>query len=200
MTTPASGSDPLNVGVVHGMDDYMRALAVRMAVFVAEGGVPYDEEFDGNDLSATHILATVDGEPAGSMRIRYFGDFAKPERLAVMPKFRRKRFGRRTVAHAVAGYGLEIMARKGFKRMYGHAVENRERFWEKLYGGHRMEQAEFECDGHRMVAMEGELPRRNDVLGLSSGPLVLIRREGEWDEPGVHDHSVGRLGTGTERA
>jgi hypothetical protein len=74
---------PTGIRVVNGLDDMMRVAAVRSAVYIGEQSCPYDEEFDGNDLAATHLLALVDNEPAGCMRLRFFGDFAKLERLAV---------------------------------------------------------------------------------------------------------------------
>lgn len=52
------------IRVVTGFDDMMRVAAIRSAVYIGEQACPYDEEFDGNDLAATHILAFVDNEPA----------------------------------------------------------------------------------------------------------------------------------------
>ncbi len=53
--------------------------------------MPYEEEFDGNDFSSTHLLGYVGDEPAGCLRIRYFASFAKIERLAVRHEFRHTR-------------------------------------------------------------------------------------------------------------
>jgi hypothetical protein len=82
---------PTGIRVVNGFDDMMRVAAVRSAVYIGEQSCPYNEEFDGNDLAATHLLALVDNEPAGCMRLRFFGDFAKLERLAVRREFRTSR-------------------------------------------------------------------------------------------------------------
>ena len=77
--TGATADSPrIAVKVAGSLDDMMKCFNLRAIVFIGEQGSPYDEEFDGNDYTATHILATVGGEPAGAMRIRYFGDFAKP--------------------------------------------------------------------------------------------------------------------------
>jgi hypothetical protein len=84
---------PTGIRVVNGFDDMMRVAAVRSAVYIGEQSCPYNEEFDGNDLAATHLLALVDNEPAGCMRLRFFGDFAKLERLAVRREFRTSRTG-----------------------------------------------------------------------------------------------------------
>ncbi len=69
-------------------DMIAKVFALRAAVFMSEQDCPYDEEFDGNDYCATHILGLVDGVPAAALRLRYFAEFAKMERLAVMPKYR----------------------------------------------------------------------------------------------------------------
>src|SRR5258706_14129840 len=99
----------------------MKCLSVRGIVFIGEQGSPYDEEFDGNDFTATHILATVGGEPAGAMRIRYFGDFAKPERLAVLQRFRLERFKEGGVPFRFPGLAFNFCARKAIPRFSRHA-------------------------------------------------------------------------------
>lgn len=78
---------------------------------------PFKEEWDGNDFTASHLLARVNGEPAGTLRIRYFGGFAKVERLAVLPKFRQKRYGRMGVAFELGDYAIEFLLRKGITRV-----------------------------------------------------------------------------------
>src|SRR5580692_3110087 len=72
----------VSITVVRSIEDFMRVVAVRSATFVAEQDCPYEEEFDGNDFSASHLLAYVGKEPVGCLRIRYFAGFAKLERLA----------------------------------------------------------------------------------------------------------------------
>src|ERR1041385_8141307 len=64
-------------------DAIQKVFALRAAVFMSEQDCPYEEEFDGNDFCATHILGLVDQQPAAVLRVRYFADFAKIERLAV---------------------------------------------------------------------------------------------------------------------
>ncbi len=78
----------IDVRVARDTEDWAKVVAIRAAVFLAEQRCPYDEEFDGNDFTATHVLGFLNDEPAGAMRIRYFADFVKPERLAVRKEFR----------------------------------------------------------------------------------------------------------------
>jgi hypothetical protein len=48
-----------------------------------------------------------------------------------------------------------------------------------------MPDGRFDIEGYRCVAMSGEIDLPKDALGLHSGHLVLVRREGSWDIPGV---------------
>lgn len=174
----------LEVIPVSGWDDLMKVMAIRAAVYIGEGGRSYTHEFDGNDHHASHFLALVDGEPAGCCRVRYFGDFAKPERLAVLPRFRLGRYGKRGVPYELASSAFEFCAKKGFRTIYGHAVEHLVSFWSR-FGTTPMENGVFDIEGYRCVAMVGDIDLPNDALNIESGHLVLVRKEGYWDQPGV---------------
>ncbi|MCY0146485.1 GNAT family N-acetyltransferase [Hoeflea sp. G2-23] len=116
---------PTGIRVVGGFDDMMRVAAIRSAVYIGEQACPFDEEFDGNDLAATHLLALIDNEPVGCMRLRFFGDFAKLERLAVRKEYRRSRTAFELVRASVA-----LCKEKGYRRIYGHAREDYLDFWQ----------------------------------------------------------------------
>lgn len=58
--------------------------ALRRAVFIDEQGVSEAEEVDGRDRDALHILAHVDGVPAGCARILIDGSVAKIGRVCVL--------------------------------------------------------------------------------------------------------------------
>jgi hypothetical protein len=75
---------PVEVRVARTLDDIQRIAVVRALVYMSEQDCPYDEEFDGNDLAgATHLIAEAGGEPLGCLRLRWFSDFAKVERVCV---------------------------------------------------------------------------------------------------------------------
>lgn len=124
----------IQVKLVESYEEMSKALAVRAAVCIGEFEWPFSEFMDGNDFSASHILAMVDGEPAGTMRIRYYGDFAKPEWLVVLSRFRRGRFGAAGVPHALGTFARDFCRKKGFTRLYGHAAADLETFWTKVGG------------------------------------------------------------------
>ena len=60
-------------------------------LLIGEQECPDDEEYDGNDMSGTHLwVLSVTSRP-GRTRIRSFVNFAKIERLAVRREFRQTR-------------------------------------------------------------------------------------------------------------
>ena len=180
----------IHVDVARTMDDLLACQVVRGIVYIGEQLSPYADEFDGNDFSAQHILARVGDEPAGAMRIRYFGDFAKPERLAVLQPFRSRRYGEKGVAFALASYAFDICSRKGFTQFYGHAQTRLVNFWSRFGMFKPMENGDFRFSDQDYVAMVGHRDRPDNALGLHSDHLVLIRPEGKWDQPGVYETLV----------
>jgi len=178
--------DRIQVKVVQNSEEMTQAIAVRAAVYMGEMHTPYENVHDGNDFSATHLLALVDGRPAATMRIRYFGEFAYPERLAVLQEYRMKRYNRKTVAMVIGRYAFDFCRQKGYTKFYGHALEGRERFWAKFgYGKFEPFGDTVQRWGHTIIPMYGELDRPNAWMGLHSDPLELSGREGEW--PSVVD-------------
>lgn len=66
---------------------------IRTEVFVGEQGVPAELEMDGLDGEAVHVLAFVDGMPAGCARMLLAGEEAKIGRVAVKKNMRRYGIG-----------------------------------------------------------------------------------------------------------
>lgn len=117
----------VHVRIARSIEDMAKVFSVRSATFQAEQSCPYEEEFDGNDFCATQLLAYVGDDPAACIRIRYFGDFAKLERLAIRREYRSRRLSRPLVEAALAH-----CARKGFRRIYGHSRSDLVGFWQRL--------------------------------------------------------------------
>ena len=65
-------------------DDLTTCLALRHEVFVVEQGVSLEDEQDGRDAQAHHILARVDGKPMGTARILIKGETGKIGRVCVL--------------------------------------------------------------------------------------------------------------------
>ena len=177
----------LRASVCSNQEEVSRALAVRAAVFMIEQHCPYPEEFDGNDYCCTHILGTVDGEPAAAMRVRYFADFAKLERLAVLPRFRRT-----LAALEVVETAVEVCRRKGYRKVYGHAQKHLVHFWERFGFQPLHKNRKVVFSDHEYIEMWGALAPHPEAITMDSDPMTIIRREGHWDQPGVLDKSSAR--------
>jgi predicted GNAT family N-acyltransferase len=164
--------------------------AIRAVVFMGEQDCPYAEEFDGNDYCATHILAFVNNEPAGAARIRYFQDFVKLERVAVLERFRGT-----GLVHKIADFAEEIVRRKGYKLLYGHAQKRLLGFWKERGFEEITPKANFVFSDHEYVELRKFLEPHPERLCLQSDPMILIRPEGQWDEAGVLEKSAERPAT-----
>jgi predicted GNAT family N-acyltransferase len=117
------------VRIARSFDDLLMVYAVRSAVYIAEQERPFAEEFDGNDHCATHFIGFIKGEPAGCIRARFFHDFVKLERLAVLKRRRKS-----TLAYELVRCGIALARRKGFRRIYAHSREGLEAFWTRFGG------------------------------------------------------------------
>jgi predicted GNAT family N-acyltransferase len=165
----------------------MRVVTIRGATFVAEQDCPYGEEFDGNDFSAGHLLCYVGNEPAGCLRIRYFADFAKLERLAVRHEFRNRNLGTRLMKA-----GVELCRMKGYRRIYGRAQKDLLGYylnmgWKQLEGS-----SEFFFSDCAYIEIVFDTEPNPKAVRLGMDPYVLMRPEGRWDRPGILDRSATR--------
>ena len=173
---------PCQVVVARTIDELLRAIAIRSAVYMAEQDCPYAEEFDGNDFAgATHLIASVDGEPSGCLRVRWFADFFKIERVAVLPRHRGG-----GVALALMEAAIRLGGRKGYRRLCGHVTPDLVDYWRRRVGTTpRDGRLRFRFSDVDYVEVELELPPAPDALHMDTDPLVLLRPEGDWDRPGV---------------
>jgi predicted GNAT family N-acyltransferase len=182
-----AGERTVSVTVARTLEDMARVIAVRSAVYIAEQKCPYEEELDGNDFSATHLLGYVGNEPAGCLRIRFFADFAKFERMAV-----RKEFRHTHLAVRLARAGIELCRAKGYRRIYGHAQKRLIGFWSR-FGFRRPENARdlvFSDFDYTEVVLE--LAPHPEAVSLKTDPYVIVRPEGRWHIPGILERSAAR--------
>jgi predicted GNAT family N-acyltransferase len=194
---PRDAPGVVEVSMVRTLDDFMAMVTVRSLVYVGEQCCPYVEEFDGNDLSgATHLIARIDGEPVGAMRMRWFADFAKIERVAVRQD---RRTGR--VAAALVRMALDLAARKGYRKVLGHIQARLLRYWQRTADVKlRAARPRFEFSDYEYVEIERDLEPPANAIGLETPAMVLLRPEGDWDRPGVLDLSQQRTLSGQGRA
>jgi predicted GNAT family N-acyltransferase len=176
-----------SVTVARTMEELTRVFAVRSAVYMAEQRCPYGEEFDGNDFSATHLLGYVGQEPAACLRIRYFADFAKLERLAVRREFRGHR-----LAQQMIRAGIEMCRMKGYTRIYGQSEKSLVDWYGQF--GFRVpnEARELAFSEFGFVEIVLDVDRHPDAVSIESDPYVIIRPEGRWHAAGVLEKSAAR--------
>jgi predicted GNAT family N-acyltransferase len=182
----AAGSE-ISVTMARSIEDLMRVVSVRSAVYIGEQACPYLEEFDGNDFCGTHLLGYIGNEPAGCIRVRYFADFAKIERLAVRKEFRHTRMSFKLVRAAI-----DLCRVKGYQRLYGHAQKRLVNFWsrfgfELFEGGQELVFSDFDY-----VEMKADINRDPAAITIGIDPYVIIRPEGRWHQPGALDASKVR--------
>jgi predicted GNAT family N-acyltransferase len=177
----------VTVRVVRSMDEMARVIAIRGAVYMGEQQCPFEEEFDGNDFSATHLICHKKDEPVGCMRIRYFADFAKFERLAVRNESRNV-----GLAGQIVDTAIELCRKKGYRVLYAHPQKRFLKFWEQR-GFTRMTGArDFVFSDFDYTEVKLETEKHPQCITLTDDPYVLIRPEGQWESPGILELSASR--------
>jgi GNAT superfamily N-acetyltransferase len=179
-------SNPQQAGyaikVVRDFEDMAKVFAIRGSACFSDPEHLYAKHFDGNDFSSTHLLGFIDGEPVGTIRIRYFSDFTRIERLTVRPTHRRSRISFRLAKAAFAW-----CRDKGYRTVGGVARSELIPFWTML--GFRL------TEGKEPIYIYG-LPHFDITLKLDAVPqamshmtdtMVLLRSEGRWHQEGHHE-------------
>ena len=187
---PDLGKNVIGITVAKTFEDLMRVAAIRNSVYIGEQECPYSEEYDGNDLAAVHLLAYIGDEPVGCLRLRFFADFAKFERVAVRKEYRKSR-----AAIKLVQAGLKFCQKKGYRRVIGHAQTRLANFWTR-FGFRPLEgRKHFVFSDYDYVEMVAELERDPEAVVLGSDPYLMIRPEGRWHIPGVLEQSAARTAT-----
>jgi predicted GNAT family N-acyltransferase len=179
---PADG-----IKVVSELSELMQIVAIRAAVFVGEQVCPYEEEFDGNDLCATHLIGYRGNEPIACLRIRWFANFAKLERLAVRHEFRNSRMSFKIVRAAI-----DLIRKKGYSKVLGQSQDRLLKWW--CFFGFRpvpkRKELVFSDFSYTEIVMDIEPDP--DAITIDTDPYVVIRPEGRWHRIGVLEESAGR--------
>jgi predicted GNAT family N-acyltransferase len=182
-----SKSEAISVTIARSLEDLVRVISVRSAVYIGEQQCPYSEEFDGNDLAGINLLGYAGNEPVGCLRVRCFAGFAKLERLAVRREFRKLRLGTKLMQA-----GVEFCRAKGYRWIYGRAEKNLLDYylalgWRPLGHARRVVFSD-----HEYVEIVFEASPSSDGISLETDPYILMRPEGRWHLPGVLERSASR--------
>jgi hypothetical protein len=177
--TVSAGHNAVRVEVVTTFEQLLHCQAIRAICFMEEHGVKATQTFDGNDYQATHIIVYADDEPIGTVRVRWFRDFAKFERASF-----RKAWRNPAVIKRAAFFVFDHCARKGFDRVVTDAKPIYARMWRGLLGFrpvHGKEPLLF--DGHQepYIELERRLDVPGNVIDANASAAVMFRIEGHWD-------------------
>ena len=85
--------------LVSSVKELEEALEVRREVFIKEQGISPEEEYDGYDKEALHMVVRDREKVIGTARVRFLSDRqAKIERMAILKSFRRRGIGSRILS------------------------------------------------------------------------------------------------------
>lgn len=160
----------LNIKIVENMEELLMAFTVRAIVYIHEQSCPYLEEFDLNDFTCTQILGTIGSEPVLCARIRYFGQTAKVERIAVRSEYRNKGY-----AHELLRYIISFCENKGFDDFYLHAAVRLEAFYNSY--GFKKVGGQFGFSDHDYIEMRRTQPSLEPKALQIVDPMIINRPE-----------------------
>lgn len=128
-------------------EDLTRARAIRHQVFVEEQGIPAELEENGLDEEAVHLLAVVDGEAVGTIRlVPRADDTGELARVAVLESARGSGVGKALVRE------LEAVARRmGLSGLVLHPHAYLEDFYRDL--GYHTTSGTTRAGAHRLITM-----------------------------------------------
>ena len=171
----------LRTEIVTSYEQLLHAYALRAICFMEEHGVKAQQTFDGNDYQATHVIMYAGDEPIGTIRIRWFKNFAKFERTCFRQAFRNTH-----TLKAFASFIFDHVARKGYDKVITHAQPKYARLWRMILGFKKAEgKGPVYFDGHEepYIELVKELTPPANAISDQTDATVLFRIEGFWDTP-----------------
>ena len=157
----------LEVADADWVRDSVALMAVRLAVFVREQGIPEADEWDAADGGASHVLARLNRDPVGTGRLEATG---KIGRLAVLKAARGLGIGGLILTRL-----LELAQRRGLDQVFLNAQISALPF----YGAHGFvaEGPEFDEAGirHRRMRLAFSAEQRPDPTPDGSTHRALDR-------------------------
>ena len=141
----------MDIVIAKTPEQYQQAIAIQLAVFFEEQGIPEATCLEGNK-DATHALALLDAVPIATARLLPLENaHAEIARVAVLPAHRGAGLGGRLVI------ALEEQARRlEIESVELHPHDYLEPFYERL--GYRREDDSSEIvGGHRLLTMHKRL-------------------------------------------
>ncbi len=91
----------INIKNVNTSAEINECLAIRKKVFVEGMNVPEERDVDGLDDISDHFLVKLGTAPVGTVRIRYVDGKAKIGRVAILPDYQSKGYGKVLILHMI---------------------------------------------------------------------------------------------------
>ncbi len=182
--------EPVEILIAQNQTDFDAMMKVRRQVFVDEQKIPEHLEFDGNDFGATHVLAKVEGQVVGAMRIRYFSDFVKFERMAVLPPYRKS-----NITDKIMNKAFEFVAKKGYRQVYGVCKRELLHRWQKCGYFQIDDVPAFQHNGMELIPIMRVLTSDPNALTIQSHPDLLTAREDAWDKVVLPQNTILLMST-----
>jgi predicted GNAT family N-acyltransferase len=122
-------SETLKIKLVNYSEETQGIEQIRRRVFHEEQNINEELEFDGLDETSEHLLAYLNQEPIGTLRIREVDPkLVKIERLAVLSQSRNQGIGRKLMEYAIA----LITEKNQYEQIVIHAQYHLKNFYQSF--------------------------------------------------------------------
>ena len=174
---------PMAYGVTlaRTMEDLHKVIAIRSSAYFSDPEHTFAKHFEGNDLSSSHMVGYIGDEPVGTLRIRYFADFVRIERIAVRPTHRKSR-----IAFKLVQAAFSFCRDKGYRKLSGVAREEMVPFWSMFGGRLTLSKEPVFIYGLPHMEMNIEYPALETAITQDTDTMTILRQEGHWHEPGAY--------------
>ncbi|MFI3241020.1 MAG: GNAT family N-acetyltransferase [Alphaproteobacteria bacterium] len=163
--------ESITITIANNKKDINASNKLRKQIFVTQQKIPEESEFDGNDFGATIIIAKFENQVIGSMRIRYFGEFVKFERMVVAPNFQSK-----NIPKQILEYASTFCAKKGFKKIMSACSPRLIPYWKRQGFKVTATQQSFLLNDKELVPVEKEISCPNPI-NINTPHQVLCLKE-----------------------
>lgn len=165
-----SDAQQIQVKIAESLADLEAVYAVRRKVFMTgDDSEPEEEQFDGNDLVATHLIASIGDQVVGTMRLRIVsaasGGVMIWERLSILKEVREGNpWVFRKIVNAARAY-TEMM---GVTSVIGIVENPRLMAVWRRYGFRQTGEEPLDYRGHKYIPIAMRLDSRNGADKLPS--------------------------------
>ncbi len=168
-------SEKIEIDIVRNIKDLLQVFDLRREEFVKKQNVPEHLEFDGNDFSATQVLTKIDGKPVATMRVRYFYDFVKFERMCVLPAYRKQNLPKKMM-----DFTAKVLLDKGFKRAMFFCRPELVKYWE-THGCVPVEgMSDTGNEAMTLCPMSWNFTNIQETLQVKTPATFFLAAEGKW--------------------